>query len=345
MGKSIVRYSGKKYGICPICGGANNNCRSIENPKYKYPGWLCMYHRAEKGQTIPLEGNTEFVSGGLTRDGLWGIWYKREQRERPYSNIPKNPKPTRIITSDVAEFSAARFNAEAEIKNRKWRHLTRLVTFRLGDRELIELERRGIRNFKEFPFIRTYPGLGIPVLDHKGRIIAYQVRNLETTDGGRYFWFLPKIDGKPELQKLTIGGAIPIGFYGAINSEDIVICEGYLKAISAHLKYDLNTIGIGSCANICNSLSYELLKYYLHSMPNLQFIYIAPDKDIYTNSRVAAKIAELRDKLTRDFPDIYVNLLSWEQHRERDIDERDDPAMRIADPTDFIFTKTLEHEY
>jgi len=280
--------------------------------------------------------NTVLVSAGPAKNPYWTIWYERSLDKSDIRHHYKKPsKPIIKPASTQTQFNPAEFTKVALAKDREWRKLIWRDSFRLQSEEIAELQRRGVTKWGSIPFVRTYPGLGIPILtppiEGKPRLIAMQHRRLRG-EGSRYQWFNYKYN--PLLNDPHLCDQIPIGFYGDPETEYVILCEGYLKAAISYLRYDDSTIGVGSHANI--SISYNLIKHYLDSLKNLQFIYIAPDSNIFTNPRIQASIFKCEELLKQDFPHLYINLITWDQHEEYDIDERPAPSIKVTNRNHFL---------
>jgi len=341
MSTNIFKPTGKQIGECPICGKSNGNCRFAHNPKYPHPVYLCMTY----SQETPYEStSSDFVFIKTTKDGLWGIWKEKtpeieRNEKRSFSHLyPKENYQIFPSSTHPTTFNGSTFNKIAQEKNKQWRNFIKLDGFRLQQDEIKELHRRGLTHFNDIPFIRTYLGLGIPILTPEKNIIGYQVRILRGDCNYRYSWFSPKVSNKPLISELKICGQTPIAFFGKTTSDQVIICEGYLKAAVTSFLENETVIGIGSHANI--NTSYEILKHYLDQMPELNFIYIAPDKDFFTNDNVKNSIRKLYHQLQEDYPNHELNLLSWKFHELYDIDERPrDFPLKVL-PTNYFFEET-----
>jgi len=304
--------SGKRGGVCPICGKTNGNCRTIHNPKYPNPAFLCMTY---PNPTSDIPQGFRFTR--TSKDGLWGIFVTDNSNSLQRNTIYKQTSSYK--KDSIIDDSWVGFREQAGAKDRQWRNFIRLPGFRLTGVEEQELRRRGLKSWGNIPFIKHYVGIGIPILFPGDKIIAYQVRNLSPTAEQRYIWFSPKVSNKDLIRDIKLCNKTPIGFYGTPESDTVFICEGYLKACLAHFLHNETTVGLGSHINI--QQSYELLKYYLDNMKNLEFIYIAPDKDVFTNEIVKKSLINLESRLKKDYPDKAINCLSWEGHNLYDIDE------------------------
>jgi len=322
MGKVVT--CGSRNPPCQICGRSTHDCRVIYSDHHKYPLLLCQKQHIPKGTKLPgiIPGTYLISAGPSPKSSVWTQYIQvdhvSECSQKPYAPRPTPPKQKFDAVPDHLLPEA--FEVEAKNKDREWRRFVQKYGgLPLQQEEIAEMHRRGVSAHlcRQIPFIRTYNGLGIPVQTPEGEILAYQERNLRNPNMGRYKWLLVK--SNPQLAKAQIAGRVPPGFYGDINADILIICEGYLKAAVTFLKYRISAIGIGGHGYA--QQSYPIIRHYLKKMPHLQTICIAPDKDVFTNITVQDSIKQLFYLLSDDWSNDVVVCTTWQDHDRYDIDE------------------------
>lgn len=166
-------------------------------------------------------------------------------------------------------------------------------------------------------------GIGIPIHNEYGQIVAIQIRRNFVTDGRcRYIWFSSSFaETKDNLEYGTSPGApLDVVIPDNVNSMSsaIFVTEGRFKAVAIAKKYNsicISVQGVSAWGKIQDTIQ-RIKKIY--SKKNFKAIYIAYDGDMGYNSGVFQQALKMGNTLSKDYLVFYT---LWNDSYGKGIDD------------------------
>ena len=219
--------------------------------------------------------------------------------------------------------------------------IERLGAFSIPGRGMIKilkkhLKRHGITSLCGIPGfyrnIKTHAegcikaeGIGLPVRNAKGNIVAIQVRRDTVKKGeSRYFWLSSSFVDKAENDGKLEGGCSPSSPVAVVlpkdlMSDEIVITEGIFKAIKIADKKNciaLSVQGVGNFAGIDEMISSIRSRYGLKG----NIVDIGYDADMAMNVEVFKNLMKLSSVLVKTLG-CKVQIMVWDHHLGKGLDD------------------------
>lgn len=198
----------------------------------------------------------------------------------------------------------------------------------IGRRGMTNIDLIGVPGFyydtkkKKVSFFtsRKNKGIGIPIHDEDGKIVAIQIRRDEIKDKDmRYTWFSSSFLSTPEEGGVGPGAPIDVCLPpNGIKNETIYVTEGHFKADELARHYQaiaLSVQGVGNWKDIQQTLNGLQKKY------NVKRVCIAYDADMSENLTVLLQAYNLGKTLHHTYSDIAVTYAIWDEDYGKGIDD------------------------
>lgn len=169
-------------------------------------------------------------------------------------------------------------------------------------------------------------GIGIPIHDINGKIIAIQIRqDNKGPNKSRYIWYTSSFasenvdsDGKGKTDGCSPGTPIDVVYPENMTKNCVFITEGRFKAAALARTYKsiaLSVQGIGMYNGIT-----DILKS-LTDKRTIRKIYIAYDADMCHNVMVFKHAMKMARTISQEFPEIEIEYLLWNEKEFKGIDD------------------------
>lgn len=166
---------------------------------------------------------------------------------------------------------------------------------------------------KGFYTLKEYKGIGIPIRDIKGKIVAIQCRRDGEIKPGeqRYLWW----SSIKETNGSSPGSPIDINIPREIKKNSLFITEGHFKADLLSNKYGVPTISVQGVGN------WKKIPETIKSFTNTQTIYIAYDADMAINEAVRLQAIKLGAAINKTYPKLAIYYVLWDFNYGKGIDD------------------------
>lgn len=170
---------------------------------------------------------------------------------------------------------------------------------------------------KEKNFFTLYPvkGIGIPIRDDEGKILAIQIRKDKVEEGGqRYSWWSTGFAS--DSLGASPGSPLDVVMPSEIKYHSLFITEGHFKAcVLSDTFYSpvISVQGVGNWRSIKEQIGY--LK------TNTKHIFICYDADMAHNTAVMHQAITMAGEIKKNYPDINVFFVIWDEDYGKGIDD------------------------
>lgn len=168
---------------------------------------------------------------------------------------------------------------------------------------------------KGFFTLNPVKGIGIPIKNEDGKIIAIQIRkDVVKTGEQRYHWFSSAFAS--DSFGASPGSPIDIVKPSEVKNSVLFITEGHFKAAVIANTFNslvISVQGVGNWKGVKNGVSY--LKN------NIKNILIAFDADMAHNEAVMKQALKMAKALKTSFSDLGIYFLVWDEDKGKGIDD------------------------
>lgn len=158
-------------------------------------------------------------------------------------------------------------------------------------------------------------GIGIPIRNDEGKIIAIQIRRDEVKEGQqRYLWWSSSFAN--DSMGASPGSPLDIVKPDEIKYSSLFITEGHFKAAVLANTFNTPVIsvqGVGNWRTIREEIEY--MKQYT------KYIFICYDADMAHNTAVMKQAIQMAGEIKKNFPEIEVYFTLWDEKYGKGIDD------------------------
>jgi DNA primase len=165
---------------------------------------------------------------------------------------------------------------------------------------------------RNFMTLRPYKGIGIPIKNIDGKIVAIQCRRDGDIKPGeqRYFWW----SSASEQLGASPGSPIDVIRPQIAFTSAVFVTEGHFKADILVKKYKCPAISVQGVGN-WKQIPKELKKF------NVESVYIAYDADMAYNMAVMDQAIKLGDAIKEKYSDMKIFYIVWDFNIGKGIDD------------------------
>lgn len=281
--------------------------------------------RTKEAQSSPVEKIK--ITENFQRDAQGEI-ASADIRNLVYSIVTDGKKlegGTDALTEEHREYLYNRGISDEEIEKYRYfsmptRRAMRAINKRLSLFDSPKDILPGVPGFyfnKERGFFTLNPvkGIGLPIRNDEGQIVAIQVRcdNL-TKDGQRYLWWSTSFAG--DNFGASPGSPLDVVKPSVIKHDSLFITEGHFKAAllaKVFCSPVISVQGVGNWRNIKEEIGY--LKAHIHH------IFICYDADMAHNTAVMRQAIKMAGEIKKYYPDLNIFFVLWDEDLGKGIDD------------------------